>query len=418
MTPETILIWGYGAEGQANYRHLREKYPKGKFTIINSDPHNLPAEAAALSEAEALPLIAKGAFDLIAKSPGVSLYKPEISEALQHKTRITSGTNLWFEKYPKARTVIVTGTKGKSTTSSILYHLLKGMGRDVVLAGNIGKPLLETEPAKDVTIIELSSYQLADLQHAPTVGILLNLYPEHRDWHLTEERYYQDKIRLKDLSPDTIMAFNQKSDALMKRVGERPHTIYFSGENITLPLSGIVRGDHNKLNIDAALSAITALGYECPDYAELLRDFKPLPHRQEEVANFGGVLYVDDSISTVPEATLAALNVYQDKNIILLLGGHDREQDYTNLADYISRRSNIHVLTMPNNGPRIAESLDARKIENIPTTGLEDALQKIKQIEKPDDVVLLSPAAPSYGHFRNFQERGKAFLDIAKALHN
>ena len=410
--PQNIAIWGFGREGRAGYAYLQQRYPGARFFVIDRAAQDFEGPGVFLDWEHGCADITKGRFDLLLKSPGISLYHEEIAAAKSKGTILTSCTNLWFEQYPAARTLVVTGTKGKSTTASLIAYLLRQKGYDIALAGNIGTPLLTIAPGRDLTMIELSSYQIADLRYAPDVAVILNLFPEHADWHGGVQHYYRDKLRLIDLEPRQIVV-HQDDPALKAAVSGRDNVAFFSGEDVPFDRPGSLRGAHNILNINAALSAIQAAGLVADFAPDALAGFQALPHRLEELGTKDGVLYVNDSISTIPEAAVAALDVYQDRPVFLILGGQDRGQDYTGLADAIRVHGRVQVLTLPGNGPRIAECLSACDIPVRQCTALEEAVQAAQNAAwdtaQKDSVILLSPAAPSYGTFRDFEERGDVF---------
>jgi UDP-N-acetylmuramoylalanine--D-glutamate ligase len=197
MASSEAAIWGYGREGQAALAHLKETRPDLTLVILNDTPiSDAPAGLECLTGDAAKEALISGRFALVVKSPGISLYRPEIAQAKDKGTRFTSGTNLWFEAHPNARTIAVTGTKGKSTVSRLIHHLLVKGGYDAKLLGNVGVAALSEKPARDWTVFELSSYQLADFNHAADIGVLTNLYPEHAPWHGGVEPYYRDKLNI------------------------------------------------------------------------------------------------------------------------------------------------------------------------------------------------------------------------------
>ncbi len=397
--PNKIAIWGYGREGRSSLIHLQGLYPDAEFTVIDDLPQTIEGVRTLVGEDK----IAEGAFDLVCKAPGVSLYKPAVKAAKDKGTVFTSATNLWFERYPKAKKLVVTGTKGKSTTASLIHHILEFNGYKSMLAGNIGVPLIMAEPGADISVLELSSYQIADLAHAPDAAIILNLYPEHRDWHGSTEQYYSDKMRIAEISENTKIVTNE--DLTRRRNVASYHEV---PPDARLP--EFFKGAHNRRNLGAALEALWQMGFKISDLNGALDSYKPLPHRQEVVADIDGVRWINDSISTVPEAAMAALDMHPDKTVTLILGGQDRGQDYKALAAHIKLHGKVRVLTLPDNGARIANDMDC-----VPCATLEEAVKKAAATPS-GGVVLLSPAAPSYGHFKNFEDRGEQFRKLVSAL--
>lgn len=402
-----ICLWGYGAEGKSAHRFLSKLCPKANFTVMTDHPGDDTQITPAAFKIED--------FDLVVKSPGISLYHPLAQDIVRSDTPLTSATNLWFEANPDARALIITGTKGKSTCASLLYHLLKSMEKDVVLAGNIGVPLLDQTPALDLTIIELSSYQLADLHHAPTMMAITNLYPEHTPWHnRSAQQYYDDKTRIAREGIFPLFT-THKNEEVSQRFEKRENVIWLDDfqlpDRLETPRS--LPGNHSKENIKLCLSILKHLGIDTDRALTHLSSFNGLPHRLEELGKRGKYTFVNDSISTIPETTIAALNVYQEKPICLILGGQDRGQNYTKLGKELLKHNIQKIYLLPENADRIADSLEDKTICEM-CNNLEEIMKKIGHSDMEEDtIVLLSPAAPSYCQFKNFEERGNLFKALA-----
>ena len=424
MASSEAAIWGYGREGQAAFDHLRKTRPDLTLVILNDTPlADVPDGVEVLTGEAAQSALQSGRFSLVVKSPGISLYRPEITEAKTKGTRFTSGTNLWFEAHPEARTIAVTGTKGKSTVSRLIHHLLVQGGFEAKLLGNVGVAALNEKPARDWTVFELSSYQLADFNHGADIGVLTNLYPEHAPWHGGVEPYYRDKLNIfRDTKTHAIA--NRAHQEVFARVKSRANLTWFNEESGFHEKSGklffgprevpvtnfALRGAHNIANLAAACTAAEQAGVKGLRERVDMKGFEQLAHRLEEfVAR--GITCVDDSISTVPQATLAALAAYATREIVLIAGGSDRGQEYDELADALMRAKITALILLPVTGVRLREALqkrgasftlvDAHKVA-------EAVVQAFAHVPK-DGVVLLSPAAPSFEEFKNFEERGKAF---------
>ena len=399
-----IGIWGYGREGQAAFNYLKRLYPDAGFTILSDDElSTIPNGTAHLFGRCGIKAISSGDFNMIVKSPGISLYRSEIALAKEKGTKITSVTNLWFERYSNSKIVGVTGTKGKSTTARLIHYILKQQGVESVIAGNVGMPLLDCEAGIDITIIELSSYQIADLEYAPDYSVITNLYPEHVPWHNNSlEQYYEDKLRLVNLSDETKVISNSKNKELSDRLKNRENTIWYSNkfDCSSFPL----KGRHNISNLNAAITLVKELGYRTDID---LSDFEQLPHRLQELGTIDGRLFVNDSISTVPQATLAALEAYKGRPITLIMGGQDRGQDYTEFAKKIADYSICSIMLLPNNGSKISASLEGKKYRQF--NSLERAVKASIKETPEGGIILLSPAAPSFGQFSSFEQRGNCF---------
>ncbi len=424
MSSSEAAIWGYGREGQAALAHLRETRPDLTLVILNDTPvSDAPSGVEVLVADAAKEALISGRFALVVKSPGISLYRPEIAQAKVKGTRFTSGTNLWFEAHPNARTIAITGTKGKSTVSRLIHHLLIKGGFDAKLLGNVGVAALNETPARDWTVFELSSYQLADFDHAADIGVLTNLYPEHAPWHGGVETYYRDKLTVFH-DHKTLAIANRAHDEVFTRVKDRGNLVWFndaSGFHETggklffgtheVPVTHFaLRGAHNIANLAAACTAAEQAGVTGLRERVDMTDFEQLAHRLEEFVAHE-ITCVDDSISTVPQATLAALAAYADRPLVLIAGGSDRGQDYEELAEALMRANIAALILLPLTGARLRAALEKRGVAFpiVDAGKLAEAVAQAFVHVPKDGVVLLSPAAPSFEEFANFEERGRAF---------
>jgi UDP-N-acetylmuramoyl-L-alanine---L-glutamate ligase len=435
-------IWGLGKEGWSTLTALCAELPGLELTVLNdarvgdedADRLRSLGDVQLFSGEELRERLFK--LDIVIKSPGVSLYRPEIVEARKRGVLFTSSTNIWFAERSDQTTVCVTGTKGKSTTSSLIAHMLGNTGNHCVLAGNVGIPIISMlRRAADVWVIELSSYQAADFNGSPSISLLLDLFPEHLDWHGSVERYYQDKLRLLTqtsaercvvnatdpvtedyhLALDRPVRFNDSygfhvADDWIMDGGKK----LIPRERIRLP------GGHNLSNVCAALTTVRLLGVSPMEALQTLETFTPLPHRLTQMGEKNGVLYVDDSISTTPQSTIEAIKAYSGRPVTVLLGGFDRGLDFTDLADFLVDHPVRAVVVLPDNGKRIAEAIRHAFADGgtsipviVEAENLPQAVAKAKVLTPPGGVILLSPASPSYGHFKNFEERGEAFARAA-----
>ena len=426
-----VGVWGLGREGRSVARAISARLPDTPLLLVDE---GRPAGAA--DRWEGLPVVgdvaALAACDVVVRSPGVSLYRPEVARLRAAGVALTSGTRLWFAEHPDARAIGVTGTKGKSTTSALIAHLAGARGLNVQLAGNIGRPLADLlaspEPvAADLWVLELSSFQTADLDASPGVGVLLNLYREHTDWHGTQERYWADKLNLFGHRPDMVSVLNHADPRVRARGAGLPHPRWFRApEGFDVAAGGITRagrpyaprasirleGEHNLDNVCAALAALEAVGVAGDDLVEALPGFRPLAHRLEPVLDRDGVLFVNDSIATIPEASVAAARALAPRPMVLLVGGRDRRQDYAALADYLAGPSSVvGVVGLPGNGSAILARL-AEAGSPVPgelADDMEDAVRRARRMIPRGGVVLLSPGAPSGDDFGDFEVRGDAF---------
>jgi UDP-N-acetylmuramoyl-L-alanine---L-glutamate ligase len=437
-----VAIWGFGVEGKAVFEYLGKHFADVQLAILSD--HALPqADVDWIAKTAAKPVASiegngllaaaeSGGFDLIVKSPGVSLYRPEVAAAKRRSIPITSATNLWFELNGSAKTVVVTGTKGKSTTARLLHHLLVQAGVDALLLGNVGIPALGHDAGRACAVLELSSYQIADLAYAPDLAVVTNLFPEHAPWHGSVETYFRDKLRVLTLGEGTRRICNY-ADARLRAacagIGVdwfnipagyevRGGTLLYKGDPVDCA-SFPLKGEHNLSNLAAACTAADMLGVHASRRRVDLASFRQLRHRLEEVVvgRPPGLLCVNDSISTVPQAAIAALKAYPDRPTILLLGGTDRGQDYAELFDFLPQTRVKAIVLLPPNGARIEAELHGRLLsaEVFRADRFEEGVRQALRRATAGDLLLLSPAAPSFGEFRNFEARGDAFMRLCEA---
>ncbi|KQX97387.1 UDP-N-acetylmuramoylalanine--D-glutamate ligase [Rhodanobacter sp. Root480] len=431
LTGHRVAIWGFGREGRAALRALRQRCPDQHFTVFCSaaEVEAVRAFDAALEVIAGEPdAAALARFDIVVKSPGISAYKPALLAAQAQGTRFTSGTALWFGENPAARVIAVTGTKGKSTTSALIAHLARALGVRTALAGNIGLPLLELlDQHADLWVIELSSFQTGEAGPLE-LGVITSLYEEHLDWHGSREQYVTDKLRLADVSRQCLV--NALQPALLERTQHHPHRLLFGrsegwhvvdaficrGAQQVFPIAQLAApGLHNALNACAALAALEALGMDALAAAPALARFRPLPHRLQPLGEHGGWHWVNDSISTTPLATLAALESLHGRAVTVLVGGHDRGLDWTPFVDAMRHAPAHAIICMGSNGARIESALRTAGVvcPVLLVGNLASAVETAKTHTPENGVILLSPGAPSFDQFRDYAERGRRFSALA-----
>ena len=429
LADRRVAVWGLGREGRATLAALHARLPQLPLTVFCSE-----AEAPVLQEALAVvttppDAAALSAFDVVIKSPGISAYRPEILLAQHAGTRFTSGTALWFAEHPEARVIAVTGTKGKSTVSALIAHLLRALGKKVALAGNIGLPLLELlDPpqAPDWWVIELSSFQTREVARVE-LAVINNLYEEHLDWHGSRERYADDKLALAMVA-ETVLV-NAALPELRARLGAHSRRIEFGNDGgwhvapdaIMRGSEGVfdlarspLPGAHNAMNLCAALAALDAIGEDSVAAAPAIADFHPLPHRLQTLGERDGLTWIDDSIATTPQATLAALASLRGRAISVLVGGYERGLDWRPFAEHMRDTPPFAIVTMGANGARISAMLrEVGGDYRLESTGtLAHAVALARASTPLHGVVLLSPGAPSFDAFRDYAERGAQFARL------
>ncbi|HEV7584746.1 MAG TPA: UDP-N-acetylmuramoyl-L-alanine--D-glutamate ligase [Solirubrobacteraceae bacterium] len=435
----TVGVWGAGREIRSFADQLARRLPAARIAVAAfdgappADVHDaLGAAARIVTGPDAVEAL--GGCDVLVRSPGVSIHRPELRALRAGGLPSRTPTGLWLGERRGRGVIGVTGTKGKSTTAALACHLARARGLPVHLAGNIGAPaldLLDADP-DELAVVELSSYQIADLEVGPEVAVVTSLFREHLDWHGSEELYRAEKLRLIGLPGVRAAVLNARSEPLARAgVGAEVARVDYGlagGWDVTdrgIELRGELAlgradlplpGEHNALNLCGALTALEASGVPAPPLAEALAGFQGLPHRLDAIAERDGVLWIDDSISTTPESALAALASYPEREIVLIGGGQDRGQDYSALASELARREAM-LVGLPSTGPRLVAAARAAGVapaRAIEASGMESAVAIARELGRPGAVILLSPAAPSYDHFRDFEDRGERFRALAE----
>ena len=371
-------------------------------------------------------------------SPGIAPEAPPIAAARQAGVPIRAEAELGLQGLGGVPYIAVTGTNGKSTTTALIGHLLGHAGRRALAVGNLGTPLSEiaAQPVRPEWLaIELSSFQLHDMKELrPAVGVLTNLAPDHLDRYETLEDYYGDKRRLfLNADEGSVWVSNADDEASRTLVAGIPgRLLHFSVQNRTdawydrkadtlqigaepvLPRGELaLLGDHNVANALAATLAVHATGAGVGLLAEGLRSFRALPHRLEPIAEVDGVLWINDSKATNLASTEVAV-VGLDRRFVLLLGGRHKGEPYTRLAPLLQGRCRA-VIAYGEAQPIILQDLAAANVPIVPAGSFDEVLIRARELARPGDAVLLSPACSSYDMFKNYEERGNRFRDLVQS---
>ena len=440
---QNLLIWGLGKEGLALTKFVQANVKYQNLYLYNDTEIKNPVEEFQLYSGKDIDSLLDKT-DVIIRSPGVSIYKDKIIQAKAKGIKVTSSSDIFLSEmrrnHPQTIVIGVTGSKGKSTTSSLLYHALQALGKDVALGGNIGRPLIELLAEKhDYVVCELSSYQCSDLSVSPQIVLFTNLFPEHIDWHQSHENYYRDKVHLVANQKQGDVCFvNDKCEKLKKYCAayNLPYRYYNQKQGFAeidnvlcengKPLLHItetkLQGFHNLDNMAGVLSVIKYLGLDTNKALESFKTFVGLPHRLQKIGEKGGIMFINDSISTAPETAIAALKSF-DVPLGIFLGGYDRAQDYHELAEFINQDDKVKVVvTLFQTGPRVAQTLREvlrrKDIVVLEETDFEQAVKKMYENlqQVGGKMALFSPAAPSYGCFKSFEERGAEFIKLFNKL--
>ena len=444
-----VVILGFGREGQSAFRALKNHGGRScQFAdvFVWAEGGSLPSGI----NGRVAPFDARlSTFDVAIRSPGIRVDHPALIEFKRNAGLVVNPSSIFFSERPDVPVIGITGSKGKSTTASLLAHLLTANGQVVELAGNIGVPLLDQLDTEAERIVaEFSSYQLADLAGSIELGLITRLFPEHLDWHGNEAHYYSCKLRLAELldsrpllinATDPILSaasrsirgrikvnqppgYNRQGDRLM-----RDQILVASLDELKLI------GQHNLDNAALALAACELVGGDQSRSADALKTFAPLAHRIERIkVQKSDIDWINDSIATSPHATKAALQSLRGRAVVLIAGGQSRPADWSPVVDWCRNYPLAGLIVLPDNGPQIAEVLLAGEsivgghVEQAETIeeavdlaagkfGIEDGAGSGKEIGSKK-TILLSPGAPSFPNYKNFEERGNRFRSAVTAL--
>ncbi len=418
-----VLIMGFGREGRSTYRVIKKIGGYAELAISDMNPVK-DVEEKVFSGVDYQK--AADDFDIIFKSPGVVL------ENSANVPKVTAQTDEIMHCY-RDRMVGITGTKGKSTTTTLIYHILKCAGKNPILMGNIGIPAfdaIEDADENSFIVYELSCHQLEYARTSPKYGVLLNIFPEHLDHYGTFEKYRAAKENVYRNMKKGDMLFCEKSIEDNNAVCD---TVTFSMEDDSADYKAVdggvlnngkaiefgkhvksLFGIHNMYNISVAYGVCTKLGVSDGEFMKALESFKSLPHRLEMFAEINGVRYFDDSISTIPETTVQALSSIENVGT-LILGGMDRKISLDYLVEFLIKKPVPRIILIPDTGNILFEQLDGKiKSELIKASDLYEAARVAKEITLKGEACVLSPAAASYGFFKNFEERGDEFKKTIK----
>ncbi len=432
LKDKKIVILGFGREGKSTYNFLRKHFEEKEIDVIdenidiNSEENKEYLEDMNLNVIKTSEYINMlNAYDLIFKTPGISFKGIDISS---FANKITSQLDIFLKYFKEYVTIIgITGTKGKSTTSSMLYQVLNKAKNGVHFLGNIGRSIFcEIDEIKkgDTVVLEISSHQSQYIKNSPNIGVILNVFQEHLDHYNSYEEYIDAKINvIKFQSKEDFAIYIKNSSDLNKRL----ENVKLNSKIINLDLNDKDKfsyfdfeherkliGKHNEYNIMVVLKICEILGIDKNVACEEIYNFSPLEHRLENVGQYDGVFYYNDSISTIPETAIACVNTIRDVDT-LIIGGLDRGIDYTNFEKFLIDSKLVNIICMYDTGRKIFDNIIGKTNKNvILVKDIYEAVECAKKVTKKGRACAMSPAAASYGFFKNFEERGRIFKELVK----
>ena len=435
---DAVLIVGYSREGQSTHKWLRTHYPNLRVDIadVNSVTPIAGTSAQVYSGLTYLSDLSK--YSTVVRSPGISPHIPELMVYKKSGGFITSATNIFLSQV-RDQTVGVTGTKGKSTTSSLIAHILKSKISDVRLVGNIGLPMLdylESVTPETVFVAELSSHQLSDARYSPRIAVLLAIQPEHLDYYPDLQSYVRAKANITrfQTAQDALVCNLSAARVLAIATETLAQKFVFNGDKsetatIFVKDGVIVSSDVGKEeavmsvadvpllgnieNIMAAATVAKLFGLAPNAIGSAIRPFKALPHRLEKVGVYGDITFYNDSLATIPEAAIHALTALGDSVGTLIAGGYDRHLDFTALGSYLASHPVEVLILFPDTGAKIWEAVvvanPKNTIRKYDVSSMQQAVQLAFEHTPKGKICLLSPASASYNLFRDYADRGDQF---------
>lgn len=417
LKDKTVLILGFGREGKSTYNYIRKYLPEKLLAIGDGKEQKVDdANVEYYCGEDYLSHI--GNFDVVVKSPGISFVNVDVP----HNTYVTCQTDL-FMKYAPCKKIGVTGSKGKTTTSTLTYKMLCSGGTECELMGNMGLPVLdyiEEMTDKKIAVIELSSHQLEFTRSSPDVAILTNIYEEHLEHYKGGMRgYVGAKLNIvKHQNENGVFIYNGTqgllpyldiSNTVSKAVAVcKDDELPFEIENIHL------KGEHNRQDVLFAYTAASIFGVSAEDAKKAVDDYEGIEHRMENVGVYKGITFYNDCIATIPHAVMCAVNAINADTIII--GGKDRGIDYTDFAVDLENSGLSVIIGTKTTGHKIIDMM----IENgtaktlIKAENLEEAVKSVYANTKRDGICILSPAASSYNEYKNFEEKGRHYKELIK----
>lgn len=426
ITHMTVAVWGGGRDGRAAAERCIAQ--DCDVVLVSDTPDTDTASQHTAHELD-IPLIAATQLaslnaNFVIRSPGISRYRQEVDQLAHHGIGSSNLLALWLADQPASRIIGVTGTKGKSTTATMIEQLVSSTGRSVALAGNIGIPVTQIADDIDTVVLEVSSYQASDCTTSPAIGVLTALGEDHITWHGSLQQYHHDKTNLFAHNELTKMVFHSDDDTVMQSLTNiGADTRRFVSP---LPIDEILErsrmtGVYERMgnttfprNLSLAIHAAYALepSLTAEHIFDAIENFEPLPSRQHNIGSARGVHFIDDALASNPLATIAAIERFTDAPLIVIIGGQDRTVDYSDLIDALNTQEHVTAVVLlgePNDA--LASRIESllHKCHRVLTHDVQDAVRIALSLATPGSNIILSPAAPTPSHLGDYTHRSDAF---------
>jgi UDP-N-acetylmuramoylalanine--D-glutamate ligase len=425
---QKIVVLGFGREGKSTLELLQEAFPDDVITIMDKQAFSDETLPRNVVLADYLKNLEQ--YDVIFKTPGIPIIEAALQDFVQLGKKITSQLSEFLEVY-RDQVIGVTGTKGKSTTSALIYHFLKKAEIPTLLIGNIGTPVFSV--ATKITpemklVVEMSSYYLETVECSPHIAVMLNIFPEHLNYHGSLEHYVAAKAHITAHQTEMDYFLFNAEDEHLQDIAKKTKAYIVSYEPskeqpILEPFAeamGHLPTIVQEQNVLPAFLVARICKIKDSSIAEALRTFETLPHRLQRVGTYKGITFIDDTLATIPEATVSAIHAFLPIDVIIL-GGFDRGLDYTKVVDAVIKKKIPTVLFFRPSGEKMYDILLARyKKEQIPdiyfVNSMEETVQLAFAHAKQGSVVLLSPASPSFGVFKDYEDKSTQYIHWIKTF--
>lgn len=418
LNNKSVLILGFGREGQSTLKYIRDYLPEKKLVIADKNNITVDDKNVEIISGENY-LDCVNDFELVMKSPGISFKNVEVAE----NTEVSCQVDL-FLRFAPCHKVGITGSKGKTTTSTLTYEMLKAAGYDARLIGNIGVPVFETLDTlteDTVAVIEMSSHQLEFTRKSPEIAILTNVYEEHLDHYKGGfAGYVNSKLNIMRYQTENNSFIYNATQGVSQYIDLSVTPAHKVGVKADGELPFEVRnehllGEHNRQDVLFAYNAAKIFGADDSACEKGVENFSGIEHRMEKVGTYKGITFYNDCIATIPHAVECAVEALK-KVDTLIIGGKDRGIDYSEFVDYLLNCSVSNIIGTPETGHNIADEMLKKGAQKtvIKAADLEEAVEKAYEVTALDKICLLSPAASSYNVYKNFEEKGRHYKELIK----